>query len=109
MKVKEIAQKLSLTPVCGEENADREVTGCYVGDLLSVVMSSAQKGDAWITVQGNVNVPAVSVLTECAMVIVAQNMKLDEIALKRAETEEIPVYYSEKTAFEIAAAICECL
>lgn len=109
MTVKDIAQKLALTNVCGEENTDREVAGCYIGDLLSLVMSKAQAGDAWITVQGNINVPAVATLTDCAMVIVVENMKLDEMALSRANMEEIPVYYSEKSAFEIAMQIKECL
>ena len=109
MTVKNIAQKLALTQVCGEENADREVKGCCIGDLLSLVMSKAQEGDAWITVQGNINVPAVATLTDCAMVILVENMKLDEAALTRAKMEEIPVYYSEKSAFEIASEIKECL
>lgn len=109
MTVKDIAQKLSLTEVSGGENADREIMGCYIGDLLSLVMSKAKAGDAWITVQGNINVPAVASLTDCAMVIIAENMKLDENASKRAEMEEIPVYYSEKSAFEIACGIKECL
>ncbi len=109
MTVKDIAQKLSLTEVCSGENTEREVTGCYIGDLLSLVMSKAKQGDAWITVQGNINVPAVSSLTDCAMVIIVENMKLDDAALTRAKMEEIPVYYTEKSAFEIASAIRECL
>ncbi len=109
MTVKDIEQKLELDAVCGGENTDREVTGCYIGDLLSIVMSKAQSGDAWITVQGNINVPAVATLTECAMIIIVENMKLDDAALNRAKMEEIPVYYSEKSAFEIASLIKECL
>ena len=70
MTVKDIAQKLALTAVSGEENTDREVTGCYIGDLLSLVMSKAQAGDVWITVQGNINVPAVATLTDSAMIII---------------------------------------
>ena len=109
MTVKEIAQKLALTEVCGEENNSREVKGCYIGDLLSLVMSKAKEGDAWITVQGNINVPAVATLTDCSMIILAENMKLDEAAQNRAKMEEIPVYYSEKSAFELASEIKECL
>lgn len=109
MTVKEIAQKLNLQTVCDDENTDREVTGCYIGDLLSLVMSKARSGDAWITIQGNINVPAVAALTDSAMVIIAENMKLDESALKRAQTEGIPVYSCEKSAFQIACDIKECL
>ena len=109
MKVKEIAQKLSLTPFCTGENEERDVTGCHIGDLLSLVMSSAQSGDVWITIQGNINVPAVASLTDCAMVIIAQGQKLDENALERAKDEGIGIYSSEKSAFSLACEIKDCL
>ncbi len=109
MTVKDIAKKLNLTAVCDDENTDRDVKGCHIGDLLSLVMSKAQSGDAWITIQGNINVPAVASLTDCAMVIVAENMKLDLQAQKRAESEGIPTYTSEKSAFQLACEIKECL
>ena len=72
-------------------------------------MSKAQSGDAWITIQGNINVPAVASLTDCAMVIIAENMQLDPQALKRAESEGIPTYITEKSAFQLACEIKECL
>lgn len=109
MTVKEIAEKLTLRPLCADENTGREVTGCYIGDLLSLVMSKAQSGDAWITIQGNINVPAVASLTDSAMVIIAENMNLDEAALKRAQSEGIAVYASEKSAYALACEIKECL
>ena len=109
MTVKDIAEKLNLKAVCDEENTDREVTGCHIGDLLSLVMSKAQSGDAWITIQGNINVPAVASLTDCAMVIIAENMQLDPQSRMRAESEGIPVYLSEKSAFQLALEIKECL
>lgn len=109
MTVKEIAEKLNLTAVCDDENTDREVTGCHIGDLLSLVMSKAQSGDVWITIQGNINVPAVASLTDCAMVIIAENMHLEPQAQKRAESEGIPVYTTEKSAFRLACEIKECL
>ena len=109
MTVKDIAEKLNLKAVCDKENTDREVIGCHIGDLLSLVMSKAQSGDAWITIQGNINVPAVASLTDCAMVIIAENMQFDPQAQKRAEFEGIPVYLSEKSAFQLASEIKDCL
>ncbi len=108
MTVKEIAQKLSLNTVI-EANEDACVSGCYIGDLLSLVMSKAQSGDAWITIQGNVNVPAVASLTGTAMVILAEGMALDENARMRAEDEGIAIYSSEKSAYALACEIKECL
>ena len=109
MNVKEIAEKLNLKALCAEENTDREVSGCYIGDLLSLVMSKAKSGDAWITIQGNINIAAVASLTDSAMVIIAEGIKPDDAAINRAKMEGIPVYSSEKSAFELACEIKECL
>ena len=109
MTVKEVAEKLALTPICEGECETKEVTGCHIGDLLSLVMSKAQSGDAWITIQANVNVPAVATLTDAAMVILAEGIQLDDMAKKRAEQEEISIYSSEKSAFQLACLIKECL
>ena len=60
MTVKELASKLSLTFLSGEElSSRREIDGCYCGDLLSWVMGRAQSGDAWITIMSNANIVAV--------------------------------------------------
>ena len=72
-------------------------------------MSKAQSGDVWITIQANINVPAVASLTDSAMVIIAEGIKLDDTAKKRAEQEGICVCSSEKSAFELACAIKDCL
>ena len=109
MTVKELSQKLSLSIIAGDGGIEKEVTGCHIGDLLSVVMSRAQEGDVWITIQGNINVPAVASLTECAMVIIAEGMKLEDAARERFESEDIPVYASEESAYSLACKIKECL
>lgn len=109
MTVKDLSQKLSLSALAGGDGIENEVKGCHIGDLLSVVMSRAQEGDVWITIQGNINVPAVASLTECAMVIIAEGMKLEEAARARFESEGIPVYASEESAYSLACKIKECL
>lgn len=109
MTVGEVAKKTALVSAYDVKDDKREVKGCYIGDLLSLVMSKAKSADVWITIQGNINVPAVASLTDCAMVIIAEGMKLDENAKKRAEQEGIPVYYSEESAFSLALKVNECL
>ena len=55
MTVKQLQEKLNLQYICNEALAEeKNVTGCYCGDLLSWVMSKATEGDAWLTVMGNV-------------------------------------------------------
>ena len=71
MTVKEIAEKLGLAPVSVTDDT-REVQGGYAGDLLSWVMGRVPEGAAWVTIMTNVNVVAVAVLRDVAMVIVAE-------------------------------------
>ncbi len=104
MTVAEIGNKLGLALKCGEDGIDREVTGGYVGDLLSLVMGKAQSGNAWVTIQTNINIMAVASLTDVAMIILAEGLSPDPNTAKRSDMEGIPVYSTEKTAFDI---VCE--
>ena len=102
MTVREMAQQLSLKPLAGEEGMEKQVTGCYIGDLLSWVMGRAQEGDAWITVMGNVNAVAVAVLADTACIVLAEDSPLDDEALTRAQTQDVCVLRSSKTAYQLA-------
>ncbi len=104
MTVAEIGTKLGLMLKCGEDGIGREVTGGYVGDLLSLVMGKAQSGNAWVTIQTNINIMAVASLTDVAMIILAEGLSPDDNTARRSDMEGIPVYSSEKTAFDI---VCE--
>ena len=70
-------------------------------DLLSYAMSHAAKGNVWITVQTNINVIAVAVLTEVGCVILPEGLMPDEIAAAKADDEAVPVLSSKLTAYEI--------
>ena len=104
MDIKELKEKLNLTLICGDD-LEREVTGCYCGDLLSWVMSRAQEGDAWLTVMGNVNSIGVAVLADVACIILTENAALDEEALKRAEQNGVIILTTEKNSYWVAAEI----
>ena len=104
MTVKEIAEKLNLTLKSGEDGVDREVTGGYAGDLLSLVMGKAQSGNVWVTIQTNINIMGVATLTDVSMIILAEGFFPDPNTAKRSDMEGIPIYSSEKTAFEL---VCE--
>lgn len=108
MKIKDLAEKLNLkvlTPYDEEKN----VTGCYSGDLLSWVMSRAKEGDAWLTVMGNVNAVAVAVLTECACIVLTENAALDEQAKIKAEMQGVCFLQSDKNAYELSVEISKII
>lgn len=102
-----IADSIGLSHICG--SLDKEVTGCYAGDLLSWVMSHAQYGDVWVTIMSNINVVAVASLTECACVIMAEGVKPEPDVLKVAEEKDITIFSSPRSTFELCCLVGEQL
>ena len=101
MTIKDLTEKLELK-ILVEGDDDREITGGYCGDLLSWVMGRAQSGDCWFTVMGNINAIAVSVLADCACIVLCENATLDDDAKARAEMQGVCVLSSEENAYTLA-------
>ncbi len=108
MNVKQLAEKLNLE-ILSQGNLEAECTGCYSGDLLSWVMSKAEAGDIWLTVMGNINAVAVSVLCDCACIILTEKAALDDAAKMKAEMQGVNILTSEKNAYELSVAISELI
>ena len=108
MKIKDFAEKLNLRVMTAFDD-EKEILGCYSGDLLSWVMSKAQEGDAWLTVMGNVNAVAVAVLTECACIVLTENASLDEQAKIKAEMQGVCFLQSDKNAYELSVEISKII
>ena len=104
MNVKELKEALDLKLLCGE-NLDKEISGCYCGDLLSWVMSRAEEGNIWLTVMGNINSVGVAVLADVACIVLTENAALDADALKRAEQNDVIILQTDKNSYQIAAAV----
>jgi predicted transcriptional regulator len=107
--VAEIAKEQGWTLLAGKEGIDREVEGCYAGDLLSWVMGRAKEGDLWLTVMGNVNAIAVATLADVSGVVLTESAALDEDAAQRAEQRGIPVYRTSGDTYETALAVSRYL
>ncbi len=105
MTVKELISRLDLKVIAGESAINNEAEGVYICDLLSWVMSHAQKGNIWITVQTNINIVAVAHLTETACVIIPEDIKVDAQAVERADIESIPILSSSLNSYELACRI----
>ena len=105
MKVTELAKALDLKPITSKDYEDREVTGCYIGDLLSWVMGRAKPGDAWITIMSNVNIAAVASLADVACVILAEGVRPDAGVTEKADAQDIIIFGSDKTSYELAEAL----
>lgn len=103
MTVGEICSKLNWKIICGE--SDREVTGCYIGDLLSRVMARCGDADIWITVQTSKNMIAVAQLADVSAVLFPEGIKASAELVGWAEEEGITLLGFDGTAFEAARGL----
>jgi len=106
MTVHELSEKLGLRALAPEEN--RDVTGVFCCDLLSVAMARAPEDSAWVTVIGNANAVAVAALTDVACIVIAEGYSFDEAAIAAAKGK-VTLLQSEKPVYETAAAIASLL
>lgn len=91
------------------DEPEREITTPFCCDLLSIAMSKAPSGCAWVTVMGNMNTLAVATLTEAGCVILAEGAALDGAAARKAVDQGITVMATELPIFEAALKVRELL
>lgn len=104
MNVKQLAKALSLSEV-SVPRPEREVSGVYIGDLLSWVMGRAPADCAWITIMSNINVCAVASLADVSCVIMAEGVMPDPPAAEAAQKHGVNILTSEKTAYTLASEL----
>lgn len=107
MTVKQLCQELSLKTLVDGDN--KEISGCYISDLLSRVMGSCKEGDVWITVQTSLNMVAVALMIDAACVIFPEGLTAPPDVLSKAKEEGLTVFASKETAFELAKKIAQFL
>ena len=101
MNVRELAHVMALTEFIMPE-PDREVSGGYVGDLLSWVMGRAQTGNVWLTIMSNQNVAAVALMTDAACVVLTEGVSPDSDLLRRAQEKGVNLLGTELDTFAAA-------
>ncbi len=103
MKISELKDKLGLELLTDKDFDDRDITGCYIGDLLSWVMGKASSGDAWITIMNNINIVAVAALTDVSCIILCEGVGADAEIINKANSQGIVILKSEKTAYQLSS------
>ena len=101
MTVKELCASCGFEEICLPE-PDREVSGAYVGDLLSWVMGRAGFDNAWVTIMSNINVIAVASLSDVACVILAEGVTLENEIKDTAIEKGVNVLCSSEPIYETA-------
>lgn len=104
MTVKEYASANGFI-ILSEGDLNKEITGCYISDLLSLAMSRVEEGHVWMTVQGNVNIAAVAALTEPSCILLVEGQKANEDTLARARENGITILQTGRSAYEAACCL----
>ena len=102
MTVAQAAEALGLTLLCGD--GDREITGVYVGDLLSRCMSRVTEGCLWITIMSNINAVAVAALTDPACIVFCEDVEIGDEVLDRARENDITIAKCTHDAYTLCIA-----
>ena len=106
MKLDALVNELGLE-VINDGGLSRDISGCFICDLLSHAMGKVETDNLWITVQTNMNIIAIAVLTELSAIIIAQDMDIAENVIEKANDEGVTLLRSDKTAYELALMIGE--
>lgn len=108
MTVKALSELDGFAPavIC---DGDREISGVYIGDLLSWVMGRASSGDAWITIMSNVNILAVASLADTSCIVIAEDVSLSEDILETAREKDINIIYSSFGIYDTAVFMSQVL
>lgn len=108
MNVTQAVEKLNLK-ILVEGDMERDITDCYIGDLLSWVMGRAGEDSIWLTVMGNINAVAVATLADVSCIVLVENATLDDDAKKKAEIHGVTILQSEENSYNLATKIYELL
>ena len=109
MKVSELMGLLELELIAGKDGIDNEISGGYIGDLLSFVMSHAREKNIWITIQGHINSVAVASLLGISAIVLAEKSEADSEMIKKADEEAIPILRTDKSSFEFVYELGQVL
>jgi len=107
VKLKAVIERLGLAVSTHPERDEVEVTGGYVGDLLSDVMANSQAGHVWVTIQVHPNIVAVAVLKDLAAIILANGRRFQEETVNKAQEQGVTLATSPLSGFELAGRLYE--
>jgi predicted transcriptional regulator len=105
MKLQEIIARLNLKALTTVE--EREVTGVFISDMLSDVMSSARPDNLWLTVQTHKNVVSAANLIDISAVIVINGKEVPQDTVELANRFHVHILSTSMSAFEIAGKLIE--
>ncbi|MGN1343963.1 MAG: hypothetical protein ACI4U3_05245 [Traorella sp.] len=107
MLVKDFLEKSEFEYVTSPAALNKEISGVFVGDLLSWVMGNSEPNQVWITVQAHMNIVAVAALKEISCLVIAQSAEVEDAVLQKAIEEDITLCRCDLSAYEVCKKCIE--
>ena len=99
MRLNDVVNQLELKKVTQIE--DRNVTGVFISDMLSDVMSSAKSENLWITVQTHKNIVSASNLIDISAVIIPNGKEIPEGTIELANRFHVNILSTNLPVYEL--------
>ncbi len=104
-KLSSLLARLQVEPLT--DNAEADIRGCYISDLLSDVLAHTGPGVLWVTIQTHRNVVSVAAMKDVAAVLIACGRKPDASIVAEAEEEGVVLLSTPLTTYEVAGRLWE--
>ncbi len=105
MNLKDLVKEFKLEVKTGSAHLDGEITGGYVSDLLSDVLAHADEGVLWVTLHIHQNIVAVASHKGLSGIVLVQGRQPEQDTMAKAEEENIPIFVSDLSAFELVGRL----
>lgn len=108
MTAKGFVESAGFKVVCMPE-PERNISGAYIGDLLSWVMGRAQADNVWITIMSNSNIVAVATLADVGCILLAEGVTLGEDITTLASEKGVNIFSTELNCYDAAIKVSEVI
>ncbi|MCD4795521.1 MAG: hypothetical protein K8R54_19985 [Bacteroidales bacterium] len=105
MKLKELIDKFELKALTNVE--DKDIKGVYLSDMLSDVMSKAESGSLWMTIQTHKNIVSVANLIDLSAIIITNDKNVPAGTIELANRFYVNILSSPLPTYELAIKLVE--
>ncbi len=103
MTTKELAENIGLKALSQADH--REITGVFISDMLSDVMTGAKSGNLWITVQTHKNIVSAANLVDVAGVIITNGKTVPQDTIDLANRHHIALFTTDLMTFDLVGKL----
>lgn len=86
---------------------ERNITSCYISDLLSDVLARAQPGVLWLTIQAHRNVVSCAATKDIGAVLITCGRKPEREVLAEAAENDVILLSTPLTTYKAAGKLWE--